>query len=82
MWHQLMHNKYLHSKSLSQVKVKATGYHFWKGLMKIKDEYFERGSFTVGNGEKTRFWEDTWLGDEPFSSQYPSLYNIVQRKEV
>ena len=50
--------------------------------MKMKDEFFERGSFSIGNGEKVRFWEDTWLGDKPLSSQYPSLYRIAHRKEV
>uniref|UniRef100_A0A452Y7C2 Uncharacterized protein n=1 Tax=Aegilops tauschii subsp. strangulata TaxID=200361 RepID=A0A452Y7C2_AEGTS len=29
----------------------------------------------------TRFWEDTWLGETPLALQYPSLYNIVERKE-
>ena len=28
-----------------------------------------------------RFWEDTWLGETPLAVQYPTLYNIVQRKE-
>jgi hypothetical protein len=50
--------------------------------MKVKDTFFERGSFNIGNGESARFWEDTWLGDTPLAHQYPSLYNIVQRKEV
>jgi hypothetical protein len=27
-----------------------------------------------------RFWDDTWLGEHPLTIQYPSLYNIVQRK--
>jgi hypothetical protein len=36
----------------------------------------------VGNGEIVRFWEDTWLGESPLAIQYPSLYNIVQRKNV
>jgi hypothetical protein len=52
---------------------------FWKGLMKVKEDFFNRGSFTVGNGEDTRFCEDTWLGNKLLSEQYPSLYNIVQR---
>jgi hypothetical protein len=55
---------------------------FWKGLMKVKDEFFSRGSFDVGNGEDTRFWEDAWLGNKPLAVQYPYLYNIVQRKNV
>ena len=82
VWHELIHNKYLHSKSLSQVQSRPTDSHFWKGLMKVKNEFLERGSFVVGNGEKTRFWEDIWLGDKPLASQYPSLYNIVHRKQV
>jgi hypothetical protein len=82
VWQELIKNKYLHSKSLSQVKAKPMDSPFWRGLMKSKDDFFKRGSFTVGNGEETRFWEDTWLGNTPLSQQYPSLYNIVQRKQV
>jgi hypothetical protein len=55
---------------------------FWKGLMKVKEDFFTRGSFKIVNGANTRFWEDCWLGDAPFSHQYPSLYNIVNRKQV
>ena len=50
--------------------------------MKVKEEFFARGSFSVKNGESTRFWEDTWLGNKPLSHQYPSLFRIVRRKEV
>jgi hypothetical protein len=28
---------------------------FWEGLMKCKENFFERGSFTVGNGEQFGF---------------------------
>jgi hypothetical protein len=50
--------------------------------MRVKDEFFQRGSFVVGDGIKTRFWEDTWLGDTPLATQYPSLYNIARTKHV
>jgi hypothetical protein len=50
--------------------------------MGVKDDFFSRGSFTIGNGQQVRFWEDIWLGDAPLASQYPSLYNIVRRKNV
>ena len=55
---------------------------FWKGIMRIKEDFYSRGSFKVGNGMNTRFWEDTWLGVTPLAQQYPMLYNIVQRKQV
>ena len=82
VWQELLHNKYLSQKTLAQVKAKPTDSPFWRGLMGVKDEFFSRGCFHVGDRQGTRFWEDTWLGDTPLSQQYPSLYNFVQRKDV
>ena len=82
VWQEILQNKYLNNKTLSQVEAKPTDSPFWKGLMKVKDEFFNRGSFIIGDGTKTRFWNDIWLGDTSLSAQYPSLYNIVQRKDV
>uniref|UniRef100_A0A453Q7T3 Reverse transcriptase zinc-binding domain-containing protein n=1 Tax=Aegilops tauschii subsp. strangulata TaxID=200361 RepID=A0A453Q7T3_AEGTS len=45
--------------------------------MRVKAAFFNRTKFVVGNGTSTRFWEDTWL-----AIQYPSLYNIVQRRDA
>ena len=81
MWAQILHNKYLQSKTLAQVTMRPTDSPFWKGLMRMKDLFFRRVKFLVGNGMSTRFWEDTWLGETPLAVQYPTLYNIVQRKE-
>jgi hypothetical protein len=50
VWLELIRNKYLHSKSLSQVSTKPNDSHFSKGRMKVKEEFFARGSFRVGNG--------------------------------
>jgi hypothetical protein len=82
LWQELLHNKYLSHKTLSEVEAKPTDSPFWKGLMKVKDEFFHRGHFKVGDGSSTRFWEDTWLGNMSLARQYPSLYNIVQRKNI
>ena len=82
VWHELIHNKYLHSKTLSQVQMQPSDSPFWKGLMRVKDDFFNLGRFEVGNGADTLFWEDVWLGNNSLASQYPLLYNIVQRKEV
>ena len=50
--------------------------------MRIKATFFNRTRCIVGNGNDTRFWEDTWLGNAPLATQYPSLYRIVQRREA
>ena len=58
MWQTLLTNKYLRSKSLTQVKAKPYYSHFWRGLMKIIDEVLANGSFIIKDGCQTRFWDD------------------------
>jgi hypothetical protein len=50
--------------------------------MGAKGDFFQRGSFVMGDGIRTHFWEDSWLGDRPLSVQYPTLFNTVRTKEV
>jgi hypothetical protein len=50
--------------------------------MGVKYEFFDMGSFIIGNGKKIRFEEDIWLGDQSLSAQYPSLFNIIRHKDV
>jgi hypothetical protein len=79
---ELLQNKYLRQKTLSEVQAKPTDSPLWKGLMGVKREFFSRVFFKVCNGMNTRFWEDIWLGNTPLYHQYPSLYNIVHHKNV
>jgi hypothetical protein len=78
VWQEILKNKYLHSKSLAEVTVKPNDSPFWKGLLKMKEDFLSRGYFKVGNGLETRFWEDTWLGNKSLAHQFTSPYNIVQ----
>jgi hypothetical protein len=82
VWQELLTNKYLNNKTLSQVEAKPTDSQFWKGLMRVKDDFFRNGHFELGNGSSVRFWEDKWLGNRPLAHLYPNLYNVVQRKNV
>jgi hypothetical protein len=59
--------------------MKPTDSPFWKGLMKVKEEFFNMGSFMVGNSEDTRFWEDVWLGNLSLAEQY--LISTILCKE-
>jgi hypothetical protein len=36
----------------------------------------------VRDGSQTRFWEDLWLGKELLMKKYPTLYNIVRKKNM
>jgi hypothetical protein len=61
MWQELLYNKYLRTKSLSQVQAKPTNSPFWKGIIRGKDEFLKHVSFFIGDGQMARFWEDAWL---------------------
>jgi hypothetical protein len=52
---ELLRNKYIQSKPLSQVKAKLLDSPFWKGLMKVNDDILKRGSLKIGNGKNTSF---------------------------
>ena len=82
VWQELLVNKYLGCKTLSQVQAKPFDSPFWKGLMRIKNEFLERGEFILGNGEQIRFWEDVWLGQISLANEYPNLYNITLIKNA
>jgi hypothetical protein len=69
-------------KKISQSACKTHRLPFWKGLMNQKEIFFRFGSIHVGDGEGTRFWEDSWLGAAPLAYQYPNLYAIVNYKNV
>ena len=38
--------------------------------------------FVVGDGAKTRFWEDLWISDTCFASQFPRLYAISNNQNI
>jgi hypothetical protein len=59
---QLIRNKYLGSKTITQVSKKPGDSQFWSGLMNVKDDFFSMGSFNLHDGKVIRFWEDIWLG--------------------
>ena len=81
MWQELLRNKYIKDKTLGGCTKKPTDSHFWKGLMNVKDSFMSFGSFKVKDGSQTHFWMDTWLGNQPLKDRFPSLFNILRRKQ-
>jgi hypothetical protein len=61
IWQTLLQNKYLRSKSLTQVEAKPYDSHIWRGLIHIKDEVLSKGSFDIKDETNVRFWDDIWI---------------------
>jgi hypothetical protein len=81
-WKQLIKNKYLVSKTITQVTKRLGDSQFWSGLMSFKEDFLSMGNFILHDGRQIRFWEDSWLGTTPLKIQYSNLYNIVLRKDA
>jgi hypothetical protein len=74
MWQQLLKNKYLGDKSLTQISRRPGDSHFWSGLMAIKDQFLRWGHFQVRDGKATKFWKDKWLTSRSLSERFPNLF--------
>jgi len=82
VWQQMLRNKYLRDKTLTQVQYLPRDSQFWAGLMKVKEEFLSLGKFDLGDGSQVRFLEDSWIRPRPLKSLFPALYNIVRRKNA
>ena len=82
LWQQVIRTKYLHTHTLSHVKLKASHSHFWSGLMKVRDIFFSFCRKVIGNGNMTRFWDDVWIGEKKLIIVFPRLYNLSHSKNV
>jgi hypothetical protein len=82
IWQQLLRNKYLMDKILTQVQYKPRDSQFWAGLIKVKGEFLSVGKFDLCDRSQVRFWKDLWIRPRPLKSLFPTLYNIVRRKSA
>jgi hypothetical protein len=54
-WQELIRNKYLKNKTLSQFEKKNRFSHFWNGLLGVKDIFLSLRKFKLDNETQIRF---------------------------
>ena len=77
---EMLRNKYLKNRSLSQVSKKTVDSYFWSSLMGVEGQFLNLGRFKLVSGNQIEFWEDKWLRDQKLKDQFSNLLNIVRRK--
>jgi hypothetical protein len=82
VWQTLLRNKYLHSLTLRQVTFKNGDSHVWQGLMEIKKLFLSCFKIKIGNGRKTNFWDDCWLGEYSLADSFPRLFHSSQEQHI
>ena len=49
----------------------------------VKDQFLNLVKFKLGDETQLRFWEDKWLlGNQLLKNRFPSLFNIVSKKQA
>ncbi|GKU93956.1 hypothetical protein SLEP1_g7505 [Rubroshorea leprosula] len=61
----------------------------WKDILSIgRDDERASACFIdgfiqkLGDGSKTRFWKDVWLGNSPLMVDFPRLFNLTRSKDL
>jgi hypothetical protein len=81
LWFKLLQAKYVNSGNIFATATQG-GSQFWHSLNKIKHFFKLGSSFVVGNGRKTFFWTDRWLGESPLAVRFARLFDICASKEI
>ena len=56
------------------------GVRLWKEISKETVQIKHFFSIVLGDGCKTRFWEDLWCGEAALCTSFPSLYEVAGSK--
>ena len=56
------------------------GVGLWKTIAKEFDSLKKDYVFSLGDGRKIKFWEDSWCGSQPLCVAFPDLYSIAANK--
>lgn len=72
--------KYLNQVNVNNVCRKWGDSPAWVDLLK---QFYMRGRRLItSKGDKTMFWHDSWLRNEPVKDQYPVLFSICDNKDI
>ncbi|XP_026419474.1 uncharacterized protein LOC113315410 [Papaver somniferum] len=53
----------------------------WKNIFAYLKTFKQCSRFRLGDGATIRFWEDTWLDDQPLYLVFPHIYSITYTKK-
>uniref|UniRef100_A0A2N9ERP2 Reverse transcriptase zinc-binding domain-containing protein n=1 Tax=Fagus sylvatica TaxID=28930 RepID=A0A2N9ERP2_FAGSY len=84
LWRQVVEVKYGNMLGgwCSKTPRGAYGVGLWKGIRRGWDRFSTFVSFSMGKGERVKFWSDLWCGDFALKEAFPALFSIAENKEA
>ncbi|CAL9004181.1 unnamed protein product, partial [Prunus brigantina] len=82
LWHRIIKSKYgIDSNGWdTNQMVKVSCRNPWREISKGYNYFLQCCRFSVGNGEKIRFWEDLWLKEGILKDLFPRLSSLSRRR--
>lgn len=80
LWQDIIRAKYLRDGLVNTVKPKLNDSPIWKDLLKVRHIYLNGRKMKPGDGTKTLFWTDGWLGDTPLCSMLSTLFELCMKR--
>lgn len=54
----------------------------WRSIRNLGAKFRSKCSHQVGNGMKTSFWLDNWLGQHPLKQLFPIIFSLNQQQDA
>jgi len=73
-WQLWFSSKYGWSANVHLSDTRRSDNAVWRGTLSSLAQFRSFTSVTLGNGQRTAFWLDTWLGDQALAALFPALF--------
>lgn len=83
LWKEVIKGKYGVEGNWAAKHVSGPyGVSLWKSIRNLWPKFRSKAHFRIGNGLKTSFWEDNWLGQNSLKQLFPDIYILNQQQEA
>ena len=67
-------------QSSESLVITPYGVCLWRSIRNLGAKFMSKCSHQVGNGLKTSFWSDSWLGQHPLKQFFPIIFSLNNNK--
>jgi len=87
LWKQVLESKYGSWRNLNDSNISRSASRWWMDIYNVcgsttQGLWFDKSfEWVLGEGNKVKFWEDIWAGEETLKCRFPRLYSISECKD-
>ncbi|WMV44031.1 hypothetical protein MTR67_037416 [Solanum verrucosum] len=83
LWKDDIISRYAMEDSWTTKEVRSpNGVGLWRTIRNLWPKIWRNSKIDIGNGRKTFFWNDVWVGQHSLKQLHPEIYNLNQQKEA